>query len=165
METPPRNLNFTFREYTPADLPACLEVFTSNIPEFFSEEEREEFIAFVQRSPGGYGVVVNADGQIVGCGGIARSRTNPQGADLTWGMIHHALHRQGIGRILTRERLSLIDAMPDVTVVYLNTSHLTEAFYEKFGFRTVKLIPNGYRVGLHRCDMERIRSASTPGPA
>jgi ribosomal protein S18 acetylase RimI-like enzyme len=157
-------MNFTFREYTPADLPGCLEVFTSNIPEFFSEEEREEFIAFLDRSPGRYGVVVDAHGQIVGCGGIAASRTDPQGADLTWGMIHHALHRQGIGRVLMRGRLSWIEAMPNVTVVYLNTSHLTEAFYEKFGFRTVKRIPNGYRPGLHRCDMERIHSSSAATP-
>ena len=72
-------------------------------------------------------------------------------------MIHRSLHRNGIGTVLTRERLSWVEQMPNVTVVYLNTSHLTEGFYQKFGFRTVKRIPNGYRPGLDRCDMEWLR--------
>ncbi|HRI64420.1 MAG TPA: GNAT family N-acetyltransferase [Polyangium sp.] len=155
-------MNCTFRDYTPADRPGCLEVFDSNIPEFFSDEEREYFLEFLDRLPGRYGVIVDAHGRIVGCGGIAASRTDPQGADLTWGMIHRALHRQGIGRLLTGARLSWVDEMPSTKVVYLNTSHLTEAFYEKFGFRTVKRIPNGYRLGLHQCDMERTRPVPTP---
>jgi len=154
MESSSRALNLTFRDYTPADRQGCLDVFDSNIPEYFSASEREDFADFLSRLPGRYGVVVDAEGRIVGCGGVARSRTNPQGADLTWGMVHQSLHRQGIGRILTRARLAWAESMGPVSVVYLNTSHLTEGFYETFGFRTVKRIPNGYREGLDRCDME-----------
>lgn len=158
METSARTMKVTFREYTPADRAGCLDVFDSNIPEFFSDEEREDFIDFLGRLPGRYGVVVDSTGRILGCGGVARSRTDPRRVDLTWGMIHKALHRNGIGRVLTRARLDWIEAMPDVDVVDLNTSHLTEGFYEKFGFRTVKRIMDGYRPGLDRCDMELARS-------
>ena len=154
MESSSRALNLSFREYTPDDRQGCLDVFDSNIPEFFSEAERDDFADFLVRLPGRYGVVVDATGRIVACGGVARSRTDPHGADLTWGMAHQSLHRQGIGRVLTRERLAWAASMPHVSVIYLNTSHLTEGFYEKFGFRTMKRIPNGYREGLHRCDME-----------
>jgi ribosomal protein S18 acetylase RimI-like enzyme len=146
--------NATFRPYTRADRQGCLDAFDSNIPEFFSNEERDAFCAFLDRLPGRYGVVVNEFGKVIGCGGVAASHTDPHGANLTWGMIHNALHRQGIGTILTTERLRWVKEMPNIRVVYLDTSHLTEAFYEKFGFRTVKHIPNGYREGLHRCDME-----------
>jgi ribosomal protein S18 acetylase RimI-like enzyme len=158
MESSSRTLNLIFRDYTLADRQGCLEVFDSNIPEFFSESERDDFIGFLERLPGRYGVVVDTTGRIVGCGGIAASRTEPRGADLTWGMVHRSLHRHGIGRVLTRERLVWAEQMPNVSVIQLNTSHLTDAFYEKFGFRTVKRIPNGYREGLDRCDMEWVRS-------
>ncbi len=158
MESPPRTLNLAFRDYALTDSEGCLDVFDSNIPEFFSESEREDFVDFLDHLPGQYGVVIDVTGRIVGCGGIATSRSNPNGTDLTWGMVHKSLHRQGIGRILTRERLAWVDRMPDVDVVYLHTSHLTEGFYESFGFRTVKRIPHGYGEGVDRCDMEWIRS-------
>ncbi len=158
MESSPRTMNLSFRDYSPADREGCLDLFDSNIPEFFSESEREDFIHFLDRLPGRYGVVVDSNGRIVGCGGIATSRTDPHGADFTWGMVHRSLHRQGIGRFLTRERLVWVDQMPAIASVYLDTSHLTEEFYEKFGFRTVKRIPNGYREGLDRCDMVWVRS-------
>lgn len=154
METTTRALNLTVVDYAPGHRAGCLDVFDSNVPEFFSESEREEFFRFLDCVPGRYGVVVDGDGHVVGCGGIAASLSDPRGADLTWGMIHQTLHRCGIGRILTRERLAWAQQMPNVSTVYLNTSHLTEEFYQKFGFRTVKRIPNGYREGLHRCDME-----------
>ena len=158
MESSTRTLNLSFRDYAPADREGCLDVFDSNIPEFFSESEREDFVGFLERLPGQYGVVVDTTDRIVACGGIAASRSDPHGADLTWGMVHRSLHRHGIGRVLTRGRLAWVEKMPQVSVVYLNTSHLTDAFYEKFGFRTVKRIPNGYREGLDRCDMEWVRS-------
>lgn len=154
MESSSRKVDYSFRAYAPEDQQGCLEVFDSNIPEFFSVEERVDFIGFLGRLPGRYGVVVDSSGRIVGCGGVAKSRTNERGANLTWGMIHRALHGRGIGRILTEKRIEWIQSLPDVDVVAIDTSHLTEGFYEKFGFRTVKRIPNGYREGLHRCDME-----------
>lgn len=158
MESSPRTMTWGFRDYTPADRNGCLEVFDSNIPEFFSESEREDFVDFLKRLPGRYGVVDDSTGRIVACGGIAISRMDPQRVDLTWGMVDRSLHRQGIGRILTSGRLLWVEQIPDVTSVHLNTSHLTDEFYEKFGFRTVKRIPNGYREGLHRCDMVWLRS-------
>lgn len=160
MESSARTVELAFREYRAEDHDGCIDVFNSNIPEFFSEEERTYFVEFLERLPGRYGVVVDGTGRVVGCGGIAVSRTDPHGGDLTWGMVHRSLHKMGIGRMLTRERIAWVDALPDIHVLYLNTSHLTEAFYEKFGFRTITRIPNGYREGLHRCDMEWRRNGA-----
>ena len=94
MESSPRTLNLHFRDYALADREGCLDVFDSNIPEFFSESEREEFVEFLQRLPGRYGVVVDSNARIVGCGGIAASRADPDGVDLTWGMVHQTLQHE-----------------------------------------------------------------------
>ena len=147
-------MSYSFRDYRPADQDGCIAVFRSNIPEFFSESELQEFLDFLKRLPGRYGVVTDEDGRIVACGGIARSRTDPEGADLTWGMVERSLHHRGIGRVLTEGRLEWVRQMPDIRVAHLNTSHLTEDFYKKLGFVTTKYIPHGYRQDLHRCDME-----------
>jgi ribosomal protein S18 acetylase RimI-like enzyme len=146
------------RPYEHADREACLAVFDTNIPKFFSIEERSAFADFLDRTPGRYVVVCDDDGAVVGSGGLAQSLYDPNSAALTWGMIDARRQGQGFGRALTAERLRWLETMPEFSafeVVRIDTSHETEAFYEKFGFRTVRRIPNGYREGLDRCDMER----------
>lgn len=153
MEGASRAKNLTIRDYVATDRDACIAIFDSNVPVFFVPSERREFADFLDRSPGRYAVVEDERGAVIACGGIAASRSDPVGVDLTWGMVHGEMHGRGIGQFLTQERLSWIRQMPSISIVYLNTSHLTEAFYQKMGFRTVKTILNGYREGLHRCDM------------
>jgi hypothetical protein len=46
--------------------------------------------------------------------------------------------------------------MPEIERVRIDTSHLTEAFYARRGFRTYDRIADYYREGLHRCDMELV---------
>lgn len=145
----------TIRPYRPEDRADCLRVFSSNIPKYFSEEEREAFCDFLLRLPGHYLVVCDEHGSIVGCGGIAMSLTHESAAALTWGMIHADKHGKGLGKALTQARLGLLPTLPAARRVQIDTSHETEGFYEKFGFKTVRRIENGYRIGLHRCDMER----------
>ena len=45
------------REYLSGDREACLEVLESNTPEFFLENDRNEFSAFLDELPGPYFVV------------------------------------------------------------------------------------------------------------
>lgn len=73
------------RPYTPADRHACLQVFQSNVPEFFVETE-----------------------------------------------------------------------------VALDTSQHTRPFYERLGFRTVRVTPDAYAPGLHRYDMRLRKPAPEP---
>lgn len=158
MESASGRFAVKIRAYQPEDREACLAVFDTNIPKFFSIEERAAFADFLDRAPGRYAVVCDDGGTIVGSGGLAGSLYDPSAAALTWGMIDARRHGQGFGRALTEERLRWLEGMPEFAafeVVRIDTSHETEAFYEKFGFRTVRRIPNGYREGLDRCDMER----------
>jgi hypothetical protein len=63
------------REYTTGDRDACLAVFDSNVPRFFTPAEREEYAAFLDAPlPGPYLVVEDEAGVVVGCGGYALER-------------------------------------------------------------------------------------------
>lgn len=141
-----------FRDYTPEDLPSCLTVFDSNVPAFFVEDERAEFTTFLHSLPGPYLVMISDAGQILGCGGYALVQAEAR-ADLCWGMVHQELHGTGLGRRLTTARLERAIADPGVRTVALNTSQLTCGFYERLGFVTTEIIPDGYAPGLDRCEM------------
>ena len=142
----------TYRDFTAADREACLAVFDSNVPDYFHDAERVEFAAFLAALPGPYLVLVDTDGVVVGCGGYARVAGTGR-ADLCWGMVSNSAHGKGLGRALTQARIDRVLADPTVTEVVLNTSQHTVGFYERLGFETVAVIPDGFAPGLDRYDM------------
>jgi ribosomal protein S18 acetylase RimI-like enzyme len=142
-----------YRAYTLADRAACLTIFDSNVPRFFAPEDHSDFERFLDALPGFYGVLCDADGKAIACGGIDENGDGTT-ASLTWGMVAADRHGQGIGKELTSARLARLADMPAVRRVLLNTSQLTVGFYLKLGFRVVRHIPDGYHVGVDRYDME-----------
>ena len=52
------------RSYRTNDLNACLSVFDSNVPRFFREHERGEYIRFLGALPGPYVVVETQQGEM-----------------------------------------------------------------------------------------------------
>jgi ribosomal protein S18 acetylase RimI-like enzyme len=142
-----------YRPYHPADRAACLAIYDSNAERFFSPGDREAFAAFLDVLQGFFGVLCDDDGTMVGCGGIG-TRDEGRTAVLTWGMVHADRHGHGLGRALALARLLRLNEMPEVTRVTINTSGPAVGFFEKLGFRVVKMTPDGYRVGLDRYDLE-----------
>lgn len=149
------------RPFARDDFAACLSIFDSNVPPFFDPSERPEFCAFLHgitadRTP--Y-LVLLRNGIVVGCGGLIIDADARQ-ATLCWGMIHRACHGAGLGTALTRERLGLAAALPQVDEVVLATSQHTQQFYAGFGFGLRSVAPNGFGAGLDRWDMAlRLRPA------
>lgn len=139
------------RAYRPADRSACLALFDSNVPDFFTEGERAEFEAFLDDLPGPY-LVLELDGRLVACGGHAL-RDDGRIADLCWGMVRGDLHGRGLGRTLTAARLESALADERVQAILLNTSQHTVGFYERLGFELISVKADGYAPGLDRCDM------------
>jgi GNAT superfamily N-acetyltransferase len=146
-----RRLSAHVRPYTVEDRLACLAIFDSNVPESFTQPERPEFEAFVDSLPGAY-LVIELDSRIVACGGYAVTE-GTSCADLCWGMVERQRQGSGLGRLLTEARLQRIRQDPGITEVALRTSHLTEAFYVRFGFVTERLTPDGIAPGVHKCEM------------
>ena len=145
----------TVRTFSSADKEACLAVFDSNRPTFFSAGERPLFSAFLDRLPGPYLVLENAAGQVVACGGYAVDAEEAS-ASFCWGMVARSLHGQGLGRRLSLARLEGIREDPRVKRVRLDTSQHTTGFYERLGFTVTDIQRDGYQPGMHRCEMEWI---------
>lgn len=154
----------TIRPYSPADRAACLSIFGSNMPRYFVPDELPAFARWLDAQDAGqlaypeslaepYFVVEKA-GQVVACGGlgIVLDRT---WLTMAWGMVHHDLHGQGIGRALLQHRLQFANEHYSNYAVALDTSQHTYPFFEKLGFQVTKITPDGYGPGLHRYDMQR----------
>ncbi|MFW6079187.1 MAG: GNAT family N-acetyltransferase [Gemmatimonadota bacterium] len=140
------------RDYAPADRDGCLAVFESNVSEFFLPSEREEFEAFLGDLPGPYLVLEDAAGRVVACGGYAVAPGTAT-ADLCWGMVLRELQGTGLGRRLTEARLARIRRDGVARAVALRTSQHTRGFYERLGFATERVVPDGVAPGLDRCEM------------
>ena len=140
----------TARPYAPADRDACLALFDSNVPEFFTTEERPGFADWLDRAEAYR--VIESEGRIVGCGGVAREADGTT-ASLCWGMVERGLQGQGLGRVLTEARIEAARGMEGVTAMRCDTSQKTTGFYERFGFRVTEVEPEAYGPGLDRCEM------------
>ena len=161
-------MNTIIRPYAEADENGCLEVFDSNVPKYFSVDERADYNAFL-RDPADRGtyLVMERGREIVGCGGFYTKSDGKQGG-LTWGMVRRDLHGTGLGKRLLLERLFRLSQTPELESIALDTGQHTFGFFEKLGFVTHNVTPDGYWEGLDRYDMkleldqtarERIQSA------
>lgn len=146
-------MSFTFRPYEPGDREICLAMFDANTPTWFAPHEREPYGEFLDNCPDSYFVVLDSEGRIAGAGGV-ELETPRRTAWLTWGMVDPTRHRHGIGTALLLHRLDLLRSNLNVDRVCIDTSHLVAPFYERHGFTTQRIIPDGYAKGLHRHEME-----------
>ena len=142
----------TIRPYKTADKDACMAVFHSNHPKFFTTEEIQAFSQFLDKSPCPYFVLETENKEILGCGGYFFNEERTRGG-LAWGMVHQDYHGQGLGKQLTLFRLLKLTEEIPTGELRIDTSHHTEAFYAKCGFVTAKVTLDGYAIGLHRHDM------------
>lgn len=141
----------TDRPYDARDRDACLALFDSNVPTYFTVGERPGFEDWLGRmDPRAYRVI-ERDGRVVACGGVAMEADGAT-ASLCWGMVDQGLHRQGLGRALTEARIDAARAL-GATAMRCDTSQKTRAFYERFGFVVTAVETDGYAPGLDRCEM------------
>ncbi|AWN22745.1 GNAT family N-acetyltransferase [Deinococcus irradiatisoli] len=143
------------RDYTPADRPACLILFESNRPQFFTEGERAEYSAFLDKVEAGGEAyfVLERGGEVLACGGVGLQRA-PDLAYLSWGMVRGDRRGTGLGKELTRFRLDWLRAhWPEVRQVKIETSQHTEGFYARFGFEVAGRVPDGFGPGIDQVRM------------
>lgn len=141
-----------FRPYLPADRDACTEIFKSNTPRYFGEEELSDFENFLTSLPYPYYVVTRAD-QVVGCGGYAY-HDRKQAVVLVWGMVHVKLHKQKLGEFLLVQRLKKIREQYPNAFVQIETSQHSRGFFEKYGFEAKEITENFFAPGIDRVIMD-----------
>lgn len=141
------------RAFNPhTDVPTLLSLLRLNTPEFFAPEEEEDFINYLKYEATRY-FVVEADDQLVGCGGY----NNPDGPTifrLSWDIVHPAWQGQGIGRRLSEYRIQQIREAEGGTVILVRTSQHVYRFYERLGFVLQAVVKDYWAAGYDLYQME-----------
>ncbi|WP_034707822.1 GNAT family N-acetyltransferase [Chryseobacterium luteum] len=140
-------------KYKPEFRESCIEIFKSNLPKYFAEEELAQFENFLDDEIEENYYVIKIEGLTVGCGGIFLDKSN-DAAGLSWGMVHADYHHKGIGKFFTQYRIDMLKkTYPNITFK-IETSQHTAGFYEKRGFKTVDIVPDGFSNGIDKYTME-----------
>jgi N-acetylglutamate synthase-like GNAT family acetyltransferase len=150
----------TIKAYLPEYKDCLLQIFESNMPLYFAEEELQLFFNFLDRDAlqrGPYSVIFN-DNTIVGCGGIALNQpskyTNELHVIMTWGMIDNKFHKNGFGKELLLFRIKQAKELYPEVKIALGTTQYTFPFFEKYGFKTVAYEKDHWAKGLDLYQME-----------
>lgn len=139
------------RIYRPPDIDAVIAIFRSNIPKYFGTGEEPGLRDFLRDSRAEDYYVVEVNGEVVGCGGIALN--DDATVSLCWGMVREDHLGTGLGKALTQFRINMAaEKFPGLPLV-ISTSQHTEGFYNKFGFVTFEHTPNGFGPGIDICKM------------
>ncbi len=127
------------REYTPDDLDACLDIFTSNLDAL--PDLRDHFAEFLMQGTSWF-LVVEHNGRAAACGGLEISG-DTNASRFLFGIVHKDHQRQGIGTILTLTRLLLVPTDEPPALVAMEAASATESFYTRFGFE--RMMPHEKR--------------------
>jgi hypothetical protein len=154
-------MSTTIRKYEANDYHACMKAFQTNVPKYFTSEEVEEFERFLTKladpeaidNPFYY--VLELDNRIISCGGFGKKDGIDGIPSITfvWGLVSIEHHKKGFGEQLLKFRLTEIKKQFPNRQVILDTTQFSFSFFEKYGFKTVKITENSYGEGMHRYDM------------
>ena len=146
-------MTFEFERYQPHHLPEVLNIFRSNMPKYFFDYEEKLLVEQLTHRIFDY-YVLKENTNYIGSGGIGLNADDT--VSLCWGMVHGDFHNKHYGVSLLQFRLEKIkEKWPGKKVVNVNSQHTT-GFFEKYGFKTLNVIENGFGPGLHECKMELI---------
>jgi GNAT superfamily N-acetyltransferase len=149
------------RSYTPDDREICLQLFRTNVPNYFGAHEEADYVEFLDDLFGEY-FVFEEEQQTVACGGIYVDEEE-RWVGIIWTIVDGRQLRKGIGRRMFDFLIGRIKGPQRAYPVYLDTSQHSLPFWEKMGFRVYEQEPDGYGPGLDRYDMRLESSANMTG--
>ncbi len=144
----------TIRVYHVKDKEKCLEIFESNLPQYFTIDEKLMFAEWLEKQDREEYYVLADASEIVACGGLYYDDKKTE-AGLAWGMVHQNFHKKGYGQMLTKYRLEKLSEKYPQTVLSIETSQFTEKFYAKMGFETESIVKDGFGPGLDKYGMKK----------
>ena len=129
----------------------CLQLFNENCPEYFAENEREDYIDFLEGSPSGYFIGIS-DGSVVSAFGLISTR-EPSRTRLSWILVSPKSKGRGVGvKMMNYARETAFKN--GSSAIDIAASHLSASFFTKFGAEELKITQNGWGPDMHRVDME-----------
>ena len=144
------------KKYLKSDRLGCINAFKSNVPAYFTNDEIQEFEAFLTRIESVNDkttfYVIYYKNQTIGCGGFG-DKDNNGIISLAWGLIHKDFHKMGYGEKLLNYRIEQIKLLKPKFPVIIDTTQYAYGFFEKYGFKVTKITNDYYEIGMHRYDM------------
>jgi ribosomal protein S18 acetylase RimI-like enzyme len=121
-----------FRGYHSRDLDACVAIYERlKTGRFPSHVGKDQLIAHLSEQDG-ITIVAEADGTVVGFGGIIWN--GPQIATLCFGMVMPEFQGKGIGTALTLLRLAQLPTLDKSYFVWIFAVESSLSFYQRLGF-------------------------------
>lgn len=143
------------REYKTSDKDAVLNLFSLNTPAYFSPQEENDLIFYLENEIEYYFILVIND-QIIGSGGINFSDDKTTGI-ISWDILHPDFQRKSYGSFLVNYRIEKLKEFKDVQKIIVRTSQLVYRFYEKQGFKLIEVVENYWAKGFHLYKMEYMK--------
>lgn len=141
-------MNYKIREYIHRDFENCVNVFKSNIPKYFMDEEVPGFENFLNKKIIKF--VIEVDGIVVGLGSFGKLKQKQM---ILWGgIIHRDYQKRGLGKALLEYRIVRCKNEININEIIINTSQLAQKFYEKYGFKVTEIKKGFYRNGENSID-------------
>jgi ribosomal protein S18 acetylase RimI-like enzyme len=139
--------------YSESDFDSLLKIFDQNVPEYFDQSERDDFVHYLKEETQLYFVAV-LDGEIVGCGGINYAKSDKNAAVISWDMIAPQHHGKGIGTQLLQHRIDILKKQEEINKIIVRTSQHTDIFYQKMGFERLYTKKDYWAPGIDLYYME-----------
>lgn len=140
------------KKYEACHRTGVLELLRLNTPAYFSPDERQDLIDYLDNHLEYY-YVVEIEHQVVGCGGLNLS-DDPETIRISWDIMHPESQGKGLGRELTKFRIERIREIGGIKMVSVRTSQLVYQFYEKLGFALKEVVKDYWATGFDMYRME-----------
>ena len=121
------------REYNDNDREAVMHLFRLNTPGFFSPEEENDLLFYLENEIEYY-FVVEVNKQIVGSGGFNFSEDTST-ARISWDIVHPGFQQKSLGRKLLDFRIRKLGEFEALQRITVRTSQHAYGFYEKQRFK------------------------------
>lgn len=144
---------YSIRKYRPEDQQQILNLIRSNTPANFHHSEEEELKNYLDMEAEHY-FVAEGLGVVLAAGGYDTGFDYGKTVRISWDLAHPEFQGLGIGKQLTKFRISEIEKIPEVQKILVRTTLQAEKFYEKQGFQKKHFEKDFWAPGFDLCEME-----------
>jgi len=143
---------FIIRPYQNNDFQDVMDIFKTNVPDYFDASEIQELSNYLLHEIEDYFVIISND-KIVGAGGINYDNDNIT-ARLSWDFLDKHIQHKGAGTVLTQFRIQHVLKLKHIQKLIVRTSQFADGFYTKQGFQVKERVKDYWAPGFDMIFME-----------